>query len=87
MTDEIKIIPAAEAPTKDTTETRGRPTKYPFDCLNVGDCFEVPKGKLQAVRQAVSNKNRAIVAPGEPEGPKFTVAKGNDGKWYVWRES
>ena len=73
----IKVIKANEAP--EPLTTRGRPAKYPFNELEVGDCFQVPPDKVQSVRQSASNRNK------QADGRQFTVSKADDDNYYCYR--
>lgn len=81
MTNQIKIIPADKAPER-LPDTRGRPTIYPWNEMEVNEAFEVPEDKVQSVRQSVSNKNND-----DSSSKKYAIAKAEDGKWYVWRDA
>ena len=81
----IKVIEPEKAPKRAQKTKRGRPSKYPFDDLKVGGCFKVPEGCLQSVRQIVSNKNSSRKLGDPPT--KYSVGQGEDGAYYVWRDS
>lgn len=74
----IKVIKADKAP--EPVTKRGRPAKYPFNDLEVGDCFKVPSDKVQSVRQSASNRNM------QADGKQFTVSKAADGEYYCYRK-
>lgn len=87
MSEKIEIIPPEEMPETVQKPKNGRPPTYPFDELSIGGGFEVPEGKLQSVRQLVSNKNNAGLQRGhKDEGKRYHVGEGADGKYYVRRE-
>ena len=85
----IRIIDPEHAPERDPGETRGRPSKWPFEDLQVGGCFEVPEDKVQSVRQLCSARNSKERDKEPLHGPGFkvwSVGQAKDGKWYCWRD-
>jgi hypothetical protein len=84
VTEQSKIIPAEKAPAP-KGEGRGRPQKWNFDNMEVGDAFEIPADKLQSLRQKCSNLNR-LELKARPDNPKrWSAGEAVDGKYYVWR--
>ena len=67
-----KKIPMPAAP------KRGRPQKYPWDSMAVGDSFII---NAPAINNAQSHCSQA----GRRTGRKFIVRPMRDGKFRVWR--
>lgn len=55
-----------------------RTSKYPFDAMEVGDCFYVPVGLTKTIRSAAVNFGRR-------HGWRFTTRLLDDGQLGVWR--
>lgn len=62
-----------------TSETRGRPAKYPIRDLEIGESFAVPEGKVQNVRSSAQQVQR------RNPGRQYSVKPDGDGNYRCWR--
>lgn len=56
----------------------GRPAKYPFSEMQVGDSFVLPEDQLIRIRSAAANW-------GTRQGKKLSVRQLKDGSYRCWR--
>lgn len=74
MSDEVfkieKEVPIPPKPPK--TKSGGRPRKYPFLLMEIGDSFSIPAEKIAAVSMAAYNCSKKY-------GRKFSTRRGEDG--------
>lgn len=68
------------------TGNKGRPLKYPFKDMEVGDSFLVPLGDSGGEDRAVASKFRLLAnAYAMRLNRKFLVLRDNDHKYRCWR--
>ena len=81
-----EITKGVPIPNEVTGETRGRPPRYKFRDMEVGDAFPIPDAEQAAkVRQAANVRNRHHLEAGEPN--RFKVGQDDKNKWWCWRVS
>ena len=65
---------------------QSREKKYPFDEMNIGDCFMI--GEHNSYKStALSNASRSFVKYNKKTGWKFSVSMTDKGQIGIWRIS